>query len=713
MPVPGSCPLGLSHTGLRGLLGDLLGLRPRLILSVQRSSLPMNVLGSGSGGASSGGQVSACAGIEKPSLFSDSGNRLPISNPFAAAMASMGPVQRYESLYMGADEFLNHRVNEELQRAFEAGIPSSEVYPSAEIYHIGTPSERPTSEGFRSALSHGTSSVPSHPTSSPVSFGPSTPVQSASAAPARLLSSSGGMSDVAGTLTPPGLPLRDPPRVAGSYGIPLSDPVFGMSSGSLPCENPGQRPIPPPAPPQPAGSAGSAGVQDPYAQILQSQSAMSMLMMQMAREMNQRSLQHQLPQQQQQQVGQDPNQSQAAGQQGGQTGGYQKEMKMDEKWIPAMPVPGWKSWTSRGKELSGFKDWLEKFSGWLSLIHDAYGPELWETIHADYPIQPCRTPEQVMRSKRLFHILQQQFVGYSKIENLIRSRISATGITESNGFELLRLIRKEFSLMSRTEALSYREMCLKFRVKRTEHLLDIIREVESEIESFHAMLDASVIVHQLGDVRISEGDQFLLYLRNLPSKVQEFLQVHRNAVTVQQLKTGVQDYYIRTRVQGDLGSVHVAQPVAAKTDLKDKTCFNCGKKGHLAENCPEPKKCSHCGKKGHVAKDCWEKHPERKPAAKPKAKGQPTKHGGRGKGRGKGGRKTKGRGRGNKFRNVEGEDEDEEQDDDYEDEGEPEGDDEEHPEPEGEDPSGSVNQIFFFFAGAVRARSSDGHQSIG
>ena len=207
----------------------------------------------------------------------------------------------------------------------------------------------------------------------------------------------------------------------------------------------------------------------------------------------------------------------------GQNGPASREMKMDEKWIPAMPVPGWKSWTSRGKELSGFKEWLEKFSGWLSLINDSYGPELWETIHADYPIHPCRSPEQVMRSKRLFHILQQQFTGYSKIENLVRSQISATGITDSNGFELLRLIRKEFSLMSRTEALSYREQCLKFRVKRsTEHLLDIIREVEAEIESFHAMLDASVIVHQLGDVRISEGDQFLLYLRNLPSKVQEF-----------------------------------------------------------------------------------------------------------------------------------------------------------------------------------------------
>ena len=148
-------------------------------------SLPVNVLGSGFGGASSGGQVSACAGIERPSLFSDSGSSLPVFNPFAAAMASLGPVERYESQYMGASEFLNRRVNEELQRAFEAGIPSSEVYPSPEIYHIGTPSERPTSEGFRSAASHGTSSVPSHPTSSPVSFGPSTPVQSASAAPAR------------------------------------------------------------------------------------------------------------------------------------------------------------------------------------------------------------------------------------------------------------------------------------------------------------------------------------------------------------------------------------------------------------------------------------------------------------------------------------------------------------------------------------------------
>ena len=674
----------------------------------------------------------ASAGESRPSLFDGLSSGF---SPFGA-VRNMGASEGASGTSTGGvssgdnaqtlTAMANAAIVSQLQERARASLVGSAV--GAEVFHIGSPSDQQGSE-FQSVRSRSTQqSLPTHPSTSPVSFGPiGSPSISGSAPPGGAMSSPGMMSDIGQSFcagnpssgggsggvqmpsmisggvsggvqmppmssggdvgrvpSPPGLPLTDPPRVTGAYGIPAYDPVFGFASRGGAFDY--QIPTPPPPP------AANAGVKDPYVQLLESQSAMSMLMMQMAREMNQRSLQTPVPQQQQQQLpgGQDPNQ--AVGQQWGQQG-VAKEMKMDEKWIPAMPVPGWKSWTSRGKELSGFKEWLEKFSGWLSLIN---GPELWETIHADYPINPCRSPEQVMRSKRLFHILQQQFTGYSKIENLVRSQISATGITESNGFELLRLIRKEFSLMSRTEALSYREQCLKFRVKRsTEHLLDIIREVEAEIESFHAMLDASVIVHQLVDVRISEGDQFLLYLRNLPSKVQEFLQLHQNATTVLQLKLGVQDYYIRTRVQGDLGSVHVAQPVQKAGDLKDRTCFNCGKKGHLAENCPEPKKCSHCGKKGHVAKDCWEKYPDKKPKPKPKSqssnpKGKKQQSGGRG--RGKGGRKAKGRGRGNKFRTVDGEEE-EEQDEDYEGEDEPEGDDEEHPEPEGEDPSGSVNQI--------------------
>ena len=41
---------------------------------------------------------------------------------------------------------------------------------------------------------------------------------------------------------------------------------------------------------------------------------------------------------------------------------------MDEKWIPAMPIHNGRIGLLGAKELSGFKDWLEKFSGWLCLV---------------------------------------------------------------------------------------------------------------------------------------------------------------------------------------------------------------------------------------------------------------------------------------------------------------------------------------------------------
>ena len=70
------------------------------------------------------------------------------------------------------------------------------------------------------------------------------------------------------------------------------------------------------------------------------------------------------------------------------------------------------------------------------------------------------------------------------------------------------------------------------------------------------MLEASLISAQLTDLRISEGDQCLLYLRNLPEKVQEFAQLHCAATTVTKLWEAVNSYYVRMRMTGDLDKVH-------------------------------------------------------------------------------------------------------------------------------------------------------------
>ena len=325
---------------------------------------------------------------------------------------------------------------------------------------------------FQSVRSRSTHSL-SHPTTSPVSFGPiGSPSVSGSLIPEGAVSSPGLMSDVAGSgsadpsfcagypssssggrvQTPPGLPLTDPPRVTGAYGVPAYDPDFGLGSRGANVEPKASIPPPPP--------------RDPYVQLLESQSAMSMLMMQMAREMNQRSQQLLQPQQQPQQVFRTL---------------HHNHLKLRGSRLVKLDQLAKCEWTKSGYRLCRshhgrhayerkrnfrVQDWLEKFSGWLCLIQDAYGPELAEAINATYRIQPTRSPEQTMRSKRLFHLLQQNFVATARLRTWSDPRYLRMVSQNPTDLSFCRLIRMEFSLMSRTEALNYREQCLKFRVRR-------------------------------------------------------------------------------------------------------------------------------------------------------------------------------------------------------------------------------------------------------
>ena len=62
------------------------------------------------------------------------------------------------------------------------------------------------------------------------------------------------------------------------------------------------------------------------------------------------------------------------------------------------------------------------------------------------------------------------------------------------------------------------------------------------------MLEAPLIAGQLTDLRITKGDQYLLYLRNLLDKVAEFVQLHCGATKVARVWESVVAYHTRMRL---------------------------------------------------------------------------------------------------------------------------------------------------------------------
>ena len=139
-----------------------------------------------------------------------------------------------------------------------------------------------------------------------------------------------------------------------------------------------------------------------------------------------------------------------------------------EKWLGTPPTPDCAKWTSREAEILGWQAYIYDLTAWAMQASLEFGSEI---EHA------CRWPDplnwhqlnvnQRARSRRLMAMLRSAFASHPRTLTLINAFSEGinlcnadvgvnTELQASNGFELVRQLTLEYSIRTRSEALSFR-----------------------------------------------------------------------------------------------------------------------------------------------------------------------------------------------------------------------------------------------------------------
>eukprot|EP00439_Symbiodinium_sp_Y106_P019771 s420_g2.t1 len=206
--------------------------------------------------------------------------------------------------------------------------------------------------------------------------------------------------------------------------------------------------------------------------------------------------------------------------------------------------------------MPGLHDVMDSLRQVGTVLQQLYGEELREAINkvSEIRIDMMVDADQHLRSQRLLHLLEQAFHNYPRVENLVRQYVLRVGQGCACGFEVFRLLRQEFSVQTRNEAMSYRNKVLEWSSSSRSNLLDIVRMFEVEVMQFHGMLYSTANPHLMSDLRIRDADLYLVLMRNLPERVQLHCQLHAGQ-TFLDLRQCVEDYHHRTRIVSDHGKL--------------------------------------------------------------------------------------------------------------------------------------------------------------
>ena len=249
------------------------------------------------------------------------------------------------------------------------------------------------------------------------------------------------------------------------------------------------------------------------------------------------------------------------------------------------------------------EEWLrftDVFSAWLALIDESYVNEL--KLCRGYATeinQSTLAPAIAARSAKVFYYLQQCFAKWDRELELLRSVSKRQGSTAA-GYETMRFIHANYSIISRMEAVHVRDASLRLYNNCT-HLKkpsEIIRHLEDEFSK------AEMKLSNFPDLMLKEPDRVSVLLQAIPNEVRQYVVLHGKSGRWDELVDSCKFYEQQLRMVDAASMRQVEQQIL----------------------------CPYCGKKGHAKKDCWKWQRER--GGKGDSKGK-SKSDGKGKDGGK------------------------------------------------------------------------------
>ena len=292
----------------------------------------------------------------------------------------------------------------------------------------------------------------------------------------------------------------------------------------------------------------------------------------------------------------------------------------------------------------GWAGYLDELSSWAAGGNLEFSVEIQHSSRWPGPIRwSALSGAQQARSRRLMSILKAAFHDNPRCVALVNAfsegvalhgvgssdRVAVAVNQQANGFELLRQLTLEFSLRSRSQALSLRTQIAgrSFVLAATQTspsslVSDTIRRIDYEAARFSRLLGTLPMQVDTTGLKLADSDMLVVLLKSLPETVKNYVLHHSGADNYESYRNAAMRWEEQQRLFSDFettgnskrvnsleGNVEYHSLDAELVDAVEGRCGKCGSRKHTAGSCNADVskiRCFRCGKAGHVSFNCPE-----------------------------------------------------------------------------------------------------------